>query len=281
MALDFGSVGAKAQRTRSYDWRDAALYALSLGAGTDDLPFVLDDPPPRVLPTFGVLPAFDPAFDVMRKTGGDLLQLLHTAQRTELVSPFPSSGELQTTAELRGLWDMKIGAMALVDTESYVDGALRSRTTWELLLRGEGGFQGERPPRRPRTRVAADAVPLFEVDVPTSRDQALLYRLNGDINPIHSHPEVAKLAGFERPILHGLCSYGIGARIALGQLMDDDPSRFKSFDARFNKPVTPGDTLTVRGYALPSDGGDTAAAITVVIKESGQEAIGSGRLEYR
>jgi len=280
MALDHGSVGATAERTTRYDWRDVALYALSLGAGTDDLPFVIDSPPPRVLPTYGVLSAFEPMFDVMRRTGADLVQLLHTAQRTELVAPFPPGGSLRTAATLRGLWDMKIGAMALVDTESHVDGVLCSRTTWELLLRGEGGFRGDRPPRRPRTRVPADAEPLFEVDVPTLQSQALIYRLNGDINPIHSDPEVARLAGFDRPILHGLCSYGIGARIALGQLMDGDPTRFRSFEARFSKPVMPGDTLTVRGYALESDGDGSAAAISVAIKSTGEEAVGSGRMEY-
>lgn len=280
MALKLDSAGITAEYSQRYDWRDVALYALSLGAGTDDLPFVVDDPPPRVLPTYGVLSAFAPVFDVMRKAGGDLTQVLHTYQYTELLTPFPCAGELHTTAVLRGLWDMKIGAMALIDTETRVDDELCSRTTWELLLRGQGGFRGERPPRNPRTRVPADAEPLFEIDVPTSRNQALLYRLNGDINPLHSNPEFAKMAGFDRPILHGLCGYGIAARVALGQLAGNDPARFLSFSARFNKVVMPGDTLTVRGYALQTDAEHSAAAVTLTVKESGELAIASARIEY-
>lgn len=278
MVLKREAVGASAERSQSYDWRDVALYALALGAGTDDLGYVLDDPKPKVLPTYGVIPAFDPVFDVIRETGADIVQLLHTAQKTEQVKPFPSQGEARTRATLRGLWDMKIGAAALVDTETEVAGELCSRTTWELLLRGEGGFGGERMPARLRTKQPKDTSPLFEVKVPTSRDQALLYRLTGDVNPIHANPAVAAEAGFDRPILHGLCTYGIAARVALKALVGDDPARFVTFEARFSKPVLPGDTLVVAGYPLPEAG---TVAITVTAAERAEQAIGSAKLTYR
>ena len=96
-----------------------------------------------------------------------------------------------------------------------------------------------------QTKPPAETAPAFSVEVPTTRSQALLYRLNGDINPIHANPEVAKEAGFDRPILHGLCFYGIAARVALKELAGDDPARFKSLEARFAKVVMPGDTLVV------------------------------------
>lgn len=278
MTLDLTSVGTTAEHKQRYDWRDTALYALSVGATTDDLAFLRDRPAPDVLPTYGVIPAFEPVFEVMKATKGDLVQLLHTAQRTEQVTPFPAAGELSTKATLRGLWDMKIGATAVVDTETSVDGTLCARTTWELLLRGEGGFGGERPQSLPRTRVPKGAEPLFEVSVPTAREQALLYRLTGDINPIHADPEVAKAAGFERPILHGLCTYGIAGRVALKALAGNDVTRFQSFDGRFAKPVLPGDTLVVRGYALPEPG---QAAVTVTIAETGVEPISSARFVFR
>jgi acyl dehydratase len=278
MAIDKGSVGRRMGPTEQcYDWRDVALYALSLGAGTTDLAFVLDQPPPKVLPTYGVIPAFAPVFDVMRTTGADLVQLLHTAQRTELIAPFPPGGSMQTSAMIRGIWDMKVGALAFIDTETEVDGVLACRTTWQLLLRGEGGFGGERPPAGLRTKPPKERAPDFEVAVQTSRDQALLYRLTGDVNPIHSHPEVAQMAGFERPILHGLCTYGIAGRVALKALGGDDPERFKTFEARFAKVVMPGDTLIVRGYRLEERG---KAAVTVTVAQSGEQAIANALFEY-
>jgi acyl dehydratase len=235
------------------------------------------DPTPKVLPTWGVIPAFGPVFEAMRRTGGDLVQLLHTGQRTESLSPFPASGTMKTSAEIRGIWDMKIGAAAYVDTATEVDGTLCSKTTWQLLLRGEGGFGGERPPGSLRVKPPKGADPDFEVEVPTSENQALLYRLTGDVNPIHSHPDVAQAAGFDRPILHGLCTYGIGGRIALRELAGDDPARFRALETRFNKVVMPGDTLVVRGYRLEEPG---RAAITVTVKESGDQAIANGLFEY-
>jgi acyl dehydratase len=278
MAIDRNSVGQRVGPVISrYDWRDVALYALALGAGEDDLRYVLNDPPPLVLPTYGVLPAFGPIFDAARSVGADLVQLLHASQRTELVRPWPASGEMQTTATVRGIWDMKIGALLIVDTETLVNGELATRTSWQLLLRGEGGFGGERPPSGLRTRPPKGQAPDFEAEVQTQRNQALLYRLTGDINPIHSHPEVAKQAGFERPILHGLCTYGIGARLALKHLAGDDPTRFKAFEAKFSKVVMPGDTLIVRGYRLEQAG---QAAVTVTVKDSGEEAIANASFEY-
>jgi acyl dehydratase len=278
MAINMGGVGRRVGPVeRRYDWRDVALYGLSLGAGTGDLGFVLDQPPPKVLPTYGVIPAFAPVFDAMRATRADLVQLLHTAQRTELIAPFPAEGSMRTWATIRGIWDMKVGALAFIDTETEVDGVLACRTTWQLLLRGEGGFGGERPPAGLRTKPPKERAADFEVEVQTSRDQALLYRLTGDVNPIHSHPEVARLAGFERPILHGLCTYGIAGRVALKALAGDEPSRFRAFEARFAKVVMPGDTLIVRGYRLEERG---QAAITVTVAQSGEQAIANALFEY-
>jgi acyl dehydratase len=277
MTIDFSSVGQRVgPLEQRYGWRDAVLYALALGAGENDLGYVLDQPALKVLPTYGVLPAFDPVFDAMRRTGADLVQLLHTAQRTELIRPLPPQGILRTSAVVRGIWDMKVGALAIVDTESEVDGEPACRTSWQLLLRGAGGFGGERPPQGLRTKPPKDAAPDFEVEVATSRSQALLYRLTGDINPIHANPEVAKQAGFDRPILHGLCTYGIAARVALKALAGDEPARFKAFDARFAKVVMPGDTLIVRGYRLAPG----QAAITVAIAEGGEQAIGNALFEW-
>lgn len=278
MTVDLSKVGAAiGPATKVYDWRDAALYAIGLGAGTDDLGYLLDDPPPKVLPTFGVVPAFGPVFDALKLTGGNLVTLLHSGERTELLRPFPSKGTARTSAKVAGIWDMKIGALVFIETETEVDGEPTARTTWQLLLRGEGGFGGERPPKLLRAKPPEDRAPDFVTEVPTAANQALLYRLNGDINPIHARPEVAKEAGFDRPILHGLCSYGIAARAALRELAGDEPGRFKAFEARFAKVVMPGDTLVVEGWTLEEPG---RAAITVTIKESQEKAIANALFEY-
>jgi acyl dehydratase len=279
MAFDHTCTGRAAAPVSSrYDWRDAALYAMGLGAGTSDLEWVLDDPQPKVVPTFGVVPAFGPVFELLKSTGGNLVTLLHSGQRAELLRPFPPRGEMTTTAAIQGIWDMKIGAMVFIGTETAVDGVPTARTEWQLLLRGEGGFGGARPPALLRTKPPAGAAPLFRAEIPTRRDQALLYRLNGDINPIHSRPDVAKAAGFDRPILHGLCTYGVAARAALAALAGDDPARFSSFEARFAKVVMPGDTLVVEGYALDAPG---RAAITVAVKETSEVAIANALFSYR
>mgnify|MGYP006293038907 CR=1 FL=1 len=262
---------------RAYTWRDVALYALGLGAGTDDLCYLLDEPPPAVLPTWGVVPAFPAVFSLLSETGGDLVKLLHSAQRTELVRPFPAEGTMATDARIAAVHDMKIGALVTIETETRVAATPHARTVWQLLLRGEGGFGGERPPALVRTRPPADREPDFRVRVPTREDQALLYRLSGDVNPIHSHPAVAAAAGFDRPILHGLCFYGIAARMALRELAGDDPARYRAFEARFAKVVMPGDTLVVEGWKLDEPG---RAAVTVTVEERGEKAIANALFEY-
>ena len=279
MTIDLTAIGKEIEpTTQPYNWRDVALYAIGLGAGTEDLEFLLDEPKPKVLPTFGVIPAFIPVFKALGITGGNLVTLLHSGQRTELLKPFPSEGEMRTSARIDGIWDMKIGALVTISTETEVEGDKIARTSWQLLLRGEGGFGGVRPPKLLNTRPPTDREPDFTSEVPTQLNQALIYRLSGDTNPIHSRPEVAKEAGFDRPILHGLCSYGIAARVALRELAGNEPARFNALEARFAKVVMPGDTLVVEGFKLDTEG---QAAITVSVKETGQQAIASALFDYK
>lgn len=275
-ALNLQAVGTKVGPfEQAYTWKDVALYALAVGAGSVDLAYLLD-PAPSVLPTWGVIPAFEPVFAALDKTGGDLVQLLHSGQRTELVKPFPASGVMSTTAEVLGIWDMRVGALLQIETRTSVAGELHARTVWSLLIRGAGNFESARPPALLRTKPPKDAAPAYSETWQTSPTQALLYRLTGDVNPIHARPEVAQAAGFERPILHGLCSYGFAARVALKQLAGDDPKRFKAFDARFTAPVLPGQTLLTSGYVIEPG----KAAVTVLVQETGDLAIANALFEY-
>jgi acyl dehydratase len=276
MALNLGAVGAKVGPfEQSYSWKDVSLYALAVGATTDDLAYLLD-PAPKVLPSWGVIPAFEPVFAALEKTGGDLVQLLHSAQRTELLKPFPASGVMSTTAEVMGIWDMRVGALINIETVTSIAGEAHARTLWSLLIRGAGNFESGRAQPLPRTRAPKDLPATFSRSWVTSPAQALLYRLTGDVNPIHARPEVAAAAGFAAPILHGLCSYGYATHSALKALAGDDPARFKSFEARFTAPVMPGQTLKVDGWVLEPG----RAAVTVTVSETGEQAISNGLFLY-
>ncbi len=276
MALNLGAVGTTVGPFKqAYTWKDVALYALAVGAGTEDLAYLLD-PAPKVLPSWGVIPGFEPVFAAIDALGGDKLQLLHSSQRTELLKPFPSEGVMETTGHLLGAWDLRIGALVNVETRTEIGGVLHARTVWTLLMRGEGGFGGERAPSLLRVKPPKDTAPTFSATWQTSPTQALLYRLTGDVNPIHADPAVAKAAGFEQPILHGLCSYGFALRAALKALAGDDPARFKNFEARFTSPVTPGQSLRVDGYVLEPG----KAVLTVTICETNELAIAHAVFEY-
>lgn len=276
MALNLSTVGRTyGPFEHAYHWKDVALYALALGAGPDDLDFVLE-PEPRVLPTFAVIPAFEPVFAALHEIGGDLVKLLHTAQRTELIKPLPSEATLRTSATVQGIWDMRIGAVINIETHTAIGDEPYARTVWSLLIQGETGFESARPPAGLRTKPPKDASPDFTATFATSPAQALLYRLTGDLNPIHARPEVARAAGLPGPILHGLCTYGFASRVALRCLAGAEPRRFRAFEARFSRPVLPGQTLVAEGYRLAPG----SAAITVRAEGSPELVISNALFEY-
>ncbi|HEY6881819.1 MAG TPA: MaoC/PaaZ C-terminal domain-containing protein [Polyangiales bacterium] len=269
MPLHLDSVGRSfGPFEHSYDWRDVALYAAALGAGPEQLTFLLE-PAPEVLPTWTVVPELQPVFAAFKETGLTLARLLHTAQRVEFLAGFPSRGTVETTSKIAGIYDMRIGALVEIETVSSIDGQPRTRSTWSMLVAGVGSFESGRPPASPRIKVPKDTAPTFTSAWTTARNQALLYRLTGDLNPIHARPEAAHEAGLEAPILHGLCTYGFAARSALHALCADDTTRFKGIEARFTKPVLPGQTLRADGYVLsPGE-----ASVTVHVVETGELAM--------
>jgi len=254
MPVDPAAVGATSDPVeRSWSSTDALLYALAVGAGSlDATGFELEyttensvDTPQRVLPTFvtvvggggpprASIGTFDPAM------------LVHGEQEIELHGPVPVAGSIRTTSTVVGIYDKGSGALVVtrstsVDAES---GDPRFSTTTSLFVRGEGGFGGERGPSTPRPPMPERA-PDEVITYTTRADQALLYRLCGDRNPLHSDPAFAKRAGFDGPILHGLCTYGFTGRALLHTVCGSDPTRFGSMAGRFSRPTLPGDTLTV------------------------------------
>jgi 3-hydroxyacyl-CoA dehydrogenase/3a,7a,12a-trihydroxy-5b-cholest-24-enoyl-CoA hydratase len=169
--------------------------------------------------------------------------LLHGEQRIELLAPIPTSGTLVTTPVVKAVYDKGKGALIVTEAETKDEkGTLLFRNVFGAFVRGEGGFGGDRgsseprnlPPNRP-----ADEV----VEMKTLPQQALLYRLSGDRNPLHADPEFAKMAGFPTPILHGLCTFGHVGRAVLAKCCNDDPGRLADFEVRFSGVVFPGETI--------------------------------------
>jgi acyl dehydratase len=248
MPIDPSAVGQTGGPVnRSWTSKDALLYSVGVGAGTSELPFTTENSQKisqQVLPTFAVIIGGGGApFD---KIGSfNPAMLVHGEQGIELLGEIPAEGEISSTGTVSAVWDKGKGAVIEMVSESTLvsTGEPLLKTRMSVFIRGEGGFGGERGPSA--SFAAPTREPDHQVTYVTREDQALTYRLSGDRNPLHSDPAFAKMAGFDTPILHGLCTYGFSGRALLHSLCDGDPSRFKSMDGRFSKPVYPGDSLTV------------------------------------
>ena len=248
MPLNPDAVGAKGQpSTRTWTSKDALLYAVGVGAGTEELPFTTEntkDTPQRVLPTFAVIiGGGGTPFDKIGSFNPALM--VHGEQGIELLDEIPPDGEIESVGECTAIWDK--GSAGVVEMESVATNKATGRpllkTRTMLFCRGEGNFGGERGPSVKLEFPDRDAD--HQVVYRTREDQALTYRLSGDRNPLHSDPGFAAMGGFEKPILHGLCTWGFTGRALLHALCDSDPSRFKAMNSRFSKPVIPGDELTI------------------------------------
>jgi acyl dehydratase len=248
MPIDPSSVGATGDPVkRSWNSNDTLLYAVGVGAGTSELAFTTEntkDTPQQVLPTFAVIIGGGGA--PFNKIGTfNPAMLVHGEQGIELYDAIPPEGEIESTGRISGIYDKGKGALVEMESESVLvsTGKPLLKTRMSAFIRGEGGFGGD------RGTAAAFEVPGrkadHEVTYATREDQALTYRLSGDRNPLHSDPSFAQMGGFDRPILHGLCTYGFTGRALLQSVCGGDPGRFKKMDGRFSKPVMPGDTLTI------------------------------------
>jgi len=264
MGLDISAVGFRTEPTSfTYDWKAVVLYALGIGATTDELDYLYEGRGPRVYPTFAVCPTADPVMACLARTGGDFATVVHGAQSVRTFGPLPSSGRLHTTAKLLGIYDMKKLAQVVVQTSTTLEGGgPLFDTQWTLFYRGAGGFDGPRPPASGAVEAPEDRPPDFSIEQSTRPEQALLYRLSGDLNPLHADPDFAASVGFTpAPILHGLCTYGFVARAVIRAACGGDGARLRRLDGQFRRPVWPGDTIVTRGWKL--DGGVLALSVTV------------------
>jgi acyl dehydratase len=257
MSLDIQSVGATTDPfVLEYDWKTVALYALGVGAKKDELDFVYEGRGPRVLPTFAIVPSYGPVWALFERTGCDMTKIFHGGQSIRIHRPIPAKGRFETVGTVHAIYDMKRFAQVVLKTKSEISGELVCETEWSVLVRDAGGFGGPRPPKSEAPRVP-DREPDFTIELGTTPEQALLYRLSGDENPLHADPEIAKSVGFaEGPILHGLCTFGVVGRALVRGACEGDETRLTSFAAQFRRPVWLGDTLKTTGYLL--DGGQVA-----------------------
>ncbi len=266
MSLTLSAVGKPNEAlTYSYTWKDAALYALGIGAKRDELDYLYEGRGPKVYPGFAVVPTFPAMFQALVGLGGNLAMVVHGGERVVIHKPFAPSATLRTVATVRGIYDMRKFASVVVDMESKDEkGEPVATTTATIIFRGEGGFGGDPPPKDETIpALPKDRQPDFRVEEATSPEQALLYRLSGDLNPLHADPDFAKMAGFEAgPILHGLCTFGHMARHVAKGACGGDATRITAFEAQFRKPVWPGDTLVTEGYKL----GPGRIALSVSVK---------------
>jgi acyl dehydratase len=252
MTIDLELVGQTiGPLTYRYTWKDTVLYALGVGARCSELDFLLETRGPRVLPTFAVVPSFECLVAVCGRLGASLTDILHGEQSVVQHRPIPPAAELASTARIAAIYDKGKGALVVVEARTTdAQGSPLFDNVFSLFVRGAGGFGGDRGPDTPRAAPPAERPPDFRVSEATSAEQAALYRLSGDLNPLHIDPEVARLAGYERPILHGLCTFGHAGRALLQAACGGDPARFRSLTARFAGVVFPGDTLTTAGWQV-------------------------------
>ncbi|MGY3683102.1 MaoC/PaaZ C-terminal domain-containing protein [Streptomyces sp. TE33382] len=249
------AVAAEPRRAEiGWDHKDIQLYHLGLGAGSpatdpDELRYTLES-------RLQVLPSFATVAGAGTGTAGglsspgvevDLAAVLHGGQTVRVHRPIPVRGRAVQTSRVAAVYDKGKAAVLVLRTEASDDDGPLWTNDSQIFVRGEGGFGGERgPSARP---VPPDRAPDHTVERAIREDQALLYRLSGDWNPLHADPEFAKLAGFDRPILHGLCTYGMTLKAVTDTLLDGDATRVTAYSTRFAGVVFPGETLRIRMWS--------------------------------
>jgi len=261
--------------------RDAVFYALSVGLGQDPLDarqlgFTDADRPFQVMPTMAAVLGHPGFWLADERTGVDAAQLVHGEQAVILHRPLPASGEVIGRTSVTGLVDKGAGRGALLYSEKLVTdaatGSLLATTCSTTFLRADGGFGQERGDARPPHPVPQQE-PDLVIDLPTRPEQALLYRLNGDSNPLHSDPAAAAAAGFPRPILHGLCTMGVVCHALLRGLGGYDAEAMRHMELRFAAPVFPGETIRTEMW----HDGSFRARVT----ERGVVVVNNGRAVFR
>jgi acyl dehydratase len=269
---------------RSWDSKDGLLYAVGVGAGAEDplaaseLNYTTENSQnveQRILPTFAVIVGMGP-MNIAALGDIDMRGLLHGEQRIELHRPIPVAATALVSAKITAVYDKGNAMVVYNESEAVLEdtGEKLMTTMNSAFIRGAGGWGGDRGPSGAKN-VPPERDPDHVVTYTTRTDQALTYRLSGDRNPLHSDPTSAQQAGFDRPILHGLCTFGFTGRALLHALCESNDARFKSMEARFARPTMPGDSLTVSIWRT----GDGQAVYTTE-DQNGETKISEGSCAF-
>jgi len=232
----------------AWDADHVILYHLGIGAGvpaTDpsELEYTYEKNL-KVLPSFGVIPSSGSmeGLDSVPGLSFNWAMLLHGGQEIEIVTPLPAEAKVTNSSRISEIYDKGKAAVVVVETTMKDDsGAPLCVNRCTMFMRGEGGFGGDSGPKA--GNIVPERAPDLVAESPTLPQQALLYRLCGDKNPLHADPEFAKLGGFDQPILHGLCSFGVVCKAVVDHALDGDPARVARYQVRFAGVVFPGETI--------------------------------------
>ena len=231
----------------SYSDKDSILYSLGVGLGNDpmnmaELKYVYENSQ-VALPSMAT--NFQYHSPLLLKANINFILVVHGEQKLSFSNPLPVSGDFISNAKVIGCYDKGAGKGAIIDVETTInlkkDNTEICKLVSTTFARGDGGFGGPESPKSEIFRPEGD--PDFVHEIKSKPDQALIFRLSGDYNPLHSDPNFAKTAGFEKPILHGMCTYGIACRSLVESVCEGDAKRLKKFDCRFSSPVYPGETI--------------------------------------
>jgi len=269
--------------THAWSPDSVILYHLGLGAGEPDptdaneLEYAYEKNL-KVLPSFATIPAFPAMMGIAQVEGISFnpALLLHGEQEIRIHGPIPAQANTTTRARVAEIYDKGKAALVILESETRdADGNVLFVNRPSIFLRGEGGFGGEAGPKAGNQ--PPDREPDHQVESPTRPSQALLYRLSGDKNPLHADPEFAKMGGFDKPILHGLCSYGIVCKAVVDAALDGDVSRVAGYRARFAGVVFPGETLVTSVWKE----GDDTLIVSAQAKERGTPVISNAAVTLR
>jgi acyl dehydratase len=247
-ALSSDLVGLKGDPIE-YSWnsKDAMLYACGVGARPyEENDFLYEGKGPKVLPTFSVIGGMAGMGVMGQIEGINMALVLHGSESITLHRELPPDAKVTLQGQVKEIWDKGSAAVIGIETTATdANGPLFSATA-SIFARGSGGFGGDRGPSTKGVNAPPERAPDHVIEDETRPEQAAVYRLSGDRNPLHIDPDFAKMGGFDTPILHGLCTYGFVGRAILHALCDRDPARFVSFDARFTDVVYPGDWIVTK-----------------------------------
>jgi acyl dehydratase len=255
MALNLESVGKTwGPYEYTYSERDLIIYALGIGFTKQNLEYVYEGAKDfKAFPTYGVILPSNAGAEAFLSTKANFAMVVHGEQGLQIHNPLPRKGTVQTTTTLEGVYDKGSGALIVMRFDTgEKGGTLVCTNRVSAFVRGSGGFGGPAQPKKEVPPIPPKN-PDFILDAQTEVNQAALYRMSGDLNPLHIDPAVAKMVGFQEPILHGLCSYGVVCRRFVQEILKGDSGKVKSYSARFSSPVIPGEKLQVKVWqANPS-----------------------------